>query len=277
MKRNTIYKRDCLEFMATIADNTFDCVIGSPPYPRKGARYPNGQKMSNDDWLKFMVSVVRESVRVSKGWVWFVVNNTIHRGYYEPMVEGLIWKCYELGVACDRPDIWHKNMTPNRQGKYFSNDHEHVICFKSEKYPAFDWERVAVAPKYTSGGKFRQRKNTGGGDRGDGGDYPTGKLAQPRDVFRCTVGGGHMGFDRVDDELATSGKAPYPLGVPTRFLKVGVPTGGLVYDPFCGAGTTCVAAHMLQMNYVATEISDEEIAIARKRLRRAKRHVQRAL
>jgi DNA modification methylase len=40
----------------------------------------------------------------------------------------------------------------------------------------------------------------------------------------------------------------------------------LILDPFCGSGTTCVAAKKLGRRYIGIDISPEYVAIARKRL-----------
>jgi len=41
----------------------------------------------------------------------------------------------------------------------------------------------------------------------------------------------------------------------------------LILDPFCGSGTTCVAAKMLGRNYIGIDISEEYCQIARQRLK----------
>ena len=42
--------------------------------------------------------------------------------------------------------------------------------------------------------------------------------------------------------------------------------GDLILDPFCGSGTTCVAAKMLGRNYIGIDISEEYCQIARDRI-----------
>ena len=43
-------------------------------------------------------------------------------------------------------------------------------------------------------------------------------------------------------------------------------TGGIVYDPFAGSGTTCLVAHRLNRKFIGSEIKKEYCEIAEKRL-----------
>ena len=42
--------------------------------------------------------------------------------------------------------------------------------------------------------------------------------------------------------------------------------GDVVLDPFCGSGTTCIAALSTQRHYVAYDIKQEYVDIARRRV-----------
>ncbi|WP_432832974.1 DNA-methyltransferase [Dactylosporangium sp. CA-092794] len=58
--------------------------------------------------------------------------------------------------------------------------------------------------------------------------------------------------------------APFPLDLPLRAIAAGCPPGGVVLDPFSGAGTTGLAAVQLGRRYVGVDIAagfhDEAIA-----------------
>jgi site-specific DNA-methyltransferase (cytosine-N4-specific) len=49
--------------------------------------------------------------------------------------------------------------------------------------------------------------------------------------------------------------APYPVDLPSRAIAAGSPPGGLVCDPFCGAGTTGLAALQLGRRFTGIDIS----------------------
>ncbi len=61
--------------------------------------------------------------------------------------------------------------------------------------------------------------------------------------------------------------AVYPEQLVETPILAGCPEGGLVLDPFMGAGTTAVVARKLGRNYVGIELNPEYIEIAEKRLK----------
>lgn len=48
--------------------------------------------------------------------------------------------------------------------------------------------------------------------------------------------------------------APFPLELPMRCIKMLSYVGDTILDPFCGTGTTCVEAKILDRNYIGFEI-----------------------
>jgi len=62
--------------------------------------------------------------------------------------------------------------------------------------------------------------------------------------------------------------APFPEELPTRLIKFYTYVDDLVLDPFCGVGTTCVAAMKLDRRYIGYDINEEYVIKARERLRK---------
>ena len=60
--------------------------------------------------------------------------------------------------------------------------------------------------------------------------------------------------------------AAFPIDVPTRCIQAGCKPGGLVLDPFCGTGTTGLAALSLSRRFTGIELSPAFAALAAERL-----------
>jgi DNA modification methylase len=59
---------------------------------------------------------------------------------------------------------------------------------------------------------------------------------------------------------------PKPLALVEHFLRLHGKPGDIVLDPFCGAGTTCLAAKKLGMNYIGMELDSHWAEVARQRV-----------
>jgi hypothetical protein len=255
-----LYQAEALDFLARLPTDSLDAVISSPPYPEKGERYQGGRRRwDSKEWVLWMLQVVREAVRACKGDVIFVANGAVRDGCYRPACEGLLWEWYKQGGICERPCIWHKNAPPNRLD-WFSNDWEFVLVFrKAGACRTFNWEAIALPPKHKSGGRFRQRGANG--ERRMGSEYPQNELARPRDVFRVTVGGGHLGSD-----LAHENEAPYPEELVEPLIQVLTNPGDLVCDPFMGSGTTGRTAFRYGRRFVGCDVRESQVELSRRRI-----------
>jgi site-specific DNA-methyltransferase (adenine-specific) len=60
--------------------------------------------------------------------------------------------------------------------------------------------------------------------------------------------------------------AVYPLYIIQELVKLLSNYSDIVLDPFCGSGTTCVAAKNLRRNYLGIEINPEYVALSEKRI-----------
>ena len=61
--------------------------------------------------------------------------------------------------------------------------------------------------------------------------------------------------------------APYPEELPRRFIELYTFEGDVVLDPFCGSGTTCIAALRSGRHFIGFDNSEEYVELARKRIR----------
>ena len=235
-------------------------ILGSPPYALKGNRYEGGGNMKPDGWVEFMRASASAAIKICSGFVVWVVNGPVRGGKYHPVVERLIVEMSNDGFACERPLIWHKNAPPNRRD-WFSNDWEYVVAFRrAGPRPYFNPKGLGIAPKYKSGGHFRQRCSNG--QRRKGGEYPTNKIANARDVIRSLVGGGHMG-----SKLAHDNEAPYPESLIEPIIKCCTRPGDIVLDPFCGSGTTLAVALRLGRNAIGIDSRKSQVELTLKRLK----------
>lgn len=60
--------------------------------------------------------------------------------------------------------------------------------------------------------------------------------------------------------------APFPVELAARVIKLYSYVNDVVLDPFCGSGTTCVAAKLLKRHYVGADVVPEYCELAERRL-----------
>ena len=60
--------------------------------------------------------------------------------------------------------------------------------------------------------------------------------------------------------------AVYPMYIIQELIKLLTQQGDFVLDPFCGSGTTCIAARNLNRNYLGIEINPDYVNLANNRM-----------
>ncbi|NMA62140.1 MAG: site-specific DNA-methyltransferase, partial [Firmicutes bacterium] len=60
--------------------------------------------------------------------------------------------------------------------------------------------------------------------------------------------------------------APFPVELPYRLIQLYSFENDIVLDPFCGSGTTCVAAIQTKRNYVGIDNNLEYVQLAQERI-----------
>ena len=59
-----------------------------------------------------------------------------------------------------------------------------------------------------------------------------------------------------------------PISLLKRIIEVSCPPKGVVLDPFCGSGTTCVVAKRMERKWVGIDVNEDAIEVAQDRLRK---------
>ena len=177
--------------------------------------------------------------------------------------------------------IWHKpNCMPSSVKDRFTVDYEPVFFFsKSKKYwfeqqlepntffdnRASGMERNAKQYRDKVKGKYMGKENYGGGGnsfkghsgytKADGTSLYNPLGRNKRSVWKIPTQPFHEAHFAV-----------FPEALIETPIKAGCPKGGIVLDPFMGAGTTAKVARSLGRNYIGIELNPEYIKIAEKRL-----------
>jgi site-specific DNA-methyltransferase (cytosine-N4-specific) len=241
-----------------------DVCVTSPPYWRQreyGMPNEMGLETTPEEWAKSMTALFREvhCVLRPRGTLWVNVGQTTaqnrRRGplrfgnpaFRRPHHKNIILPArrvppgYKLKDVIDLADlliepmrrdgwyhrqtfIWHKpNPRPNSQKDRLAEDYESILLFAKSR--TYDFDRNAAGPL--------------------------------RSTWSIKVGGPRL-------PLGSKGHpAPFPLEIPTRCIKLAnCPIGGTVLDPFCGNGTTGLAALKHRATFIGIEINPEVAKVA---------------
>lgn len=295
---------DCVEQMKTLPDQCINCVITSPPYFNLRT-YGSGDKevgleISPEKYVTKLVEVFHEARRVLKedGTFWlnlgdsYCKDNSLENIKHKDLI-GIPWMV-AFALRADgwylRSDIiWHKpNPMPTSCVDRCSTSHEYIFMFsKSPKY-YFDYESIEeeaandgrkdVNTEIMSGMsvhgmavhghqrlKFKKMKNmdeTKGqsvhsmhANRALGIADTVYPMRRKRDVWTIAT----KGFD--GDHFAT-----YPEKLVEPCVLAGCPVGGIVLDPFNGAGTTGVVALKHGRRYIGIELNPKYVEISTDRI-----------
>jgi hypothetical protein len=162
--------------------------------------------------------------------------------------------------------IWHKpNPMPESVTDRPTKAHEYVFLMtKAERY-YYDYEAVKEGSIDPPG------KGRGGSLSRFG---PTESLI-PQNAHRGSKPAVSSGFrnKRTVWTLATlptpdAHFATFPIELPETCIIAGCPADGVVLDPFCGSGTTIIAALKNGRRAVGIELNESYIEIARNRIKR---------
>ncbi len=199
------------------------------------------------DWFSAIQSNVRENCEEAASW--FVnIKEHAEDGQRHLYVKDLAiahvrkWAWLLVDELC-----WYKRSLPGQWPDRFRNDWEPIFHFATSK--GFPFDPLAVAVE--SDDAFHYVPNSGktaGGNIGIGkeGRNRSKGLARPGNVLEIST-------RKVPNGIAH--EAAFPPDLPAFFIKAYSRSGDNVYEPFCGSGTTLIAAEQLGRKCYGMEIS----------------------
>lgn len=115
-------------------------------------------------WVDWMLDVVAEGTRVSRGLVLLNCAGVTRKRCYWPCPEGLMWEWFKRGGSVWRPVFWHRVGVPGSGGhQWLRSDVEYVLAFKRDRewLPWSDNTANGHPPKWGPGGEMSYRLSSG--------------------------------------------------------------------------------------------------------------------
>lgn len=160
--------------------------------------------------------------------------------------------------------IWHKpNAMPSSAKDRFTVDFEKIFFFSKNKKYYFEQQlEEYTSPMNRWGGNKLEAKSESSWDKGTGQESYRDRNMRPNPKGRNK----RTTWNINTKPFPEAHFAVYPPELIETPIKAGCPEGGIVLDPFFGAGTTGLVAKELGRNFIGIELNPEYIEIAEKRL-----------
>ena len=228
------------ENMDEIPDESVHLMITSPPY-NVGKEYDDD--LTLDEYLELLTAVFSQTYKklVTGGRACINIAN-IGRKPYIPLHAMVIEIMLDLGFLMRGEIIWDKSASGGGScawGSWMSASnpvlrdyHEYILVFSKDSY---------------SKNKKQEKRDTIDHD-----DF----INWTKSIWT---------FSAVNAKKIGH-PAPFPIELPHRLINLYSYEGDVVLDPFCGSGTTCIAAIQNNRNYIGYDIKKEYIDLAKKRI-----------
>ena len=257
LELNKIYCGDNVEFMKNnIPDNFIDLTVTSPPYDN--LRTYNGFSFNFEEVAQELYRITKDGGVV----VWVVGDATIDGGEtLTSFRQALYFK--EIGFNIETM-IWEKQtFTATGALKYrYGQVFEYMFVLTKGKIKTFnpikDRETKGATKKH---GTVRQVDGTTRPQSSLGKIY-NNKYAQRFNVWR------------INTEVSNNNRfhpAQFPEQIASDHIISWSNEQDIVFDPFCGSGTTCKMAILNNRKYLGIDVSQEYCDIANKRIEELRR------
>lgn len=243
-----------------IKDESIHLAVTSPPYWTLKRYNENPHQLGHvadyETFLSELAQVWKEMHRilVPGGRLVCVVGDVclsrrnFGRHVVFPLHSDIAVICRKIGLDNLNPIIWHKianaNYEINNGSKFLGKPYEPNAIIKN------DIEFILMQRKP---GGYRQ---------------PTERQRKLSMISKEEYGKWFQQFWNITGASTREHPAPFPLELAYRLVRMFSFSGDTVIDPFCGTGTTMVAAMKAGRNSIGIEIDAEYCRMAEERLRK---------
>jgi site-specific DNA-methyltransferase (adenine-specific) len=252
-----IHEGDCIDVMRTLAPESIDAVITSPPYAMQRKATYGG--VPEADYPAWTVAWMREVRRVLKPDGSAVINISPHK--IDGGLSDYVLRT-RLALRSEWTEIdeivWHKtNAMPTGSPRRPKRTWESLLWYAKHGRAWSDAKANGHAPKPRTSNYVSRKHDAHGWTHGIEGGRTVPEVARCTNLFASSVSGW---WEKTDHP------APYPPALAEWIARLICPPGGTILDPFNGSGSTGVAAVRGGWSYVGIDAVPEYVAMSRLRL-----------
>ena len=271
-RANNIFIGNALPTLKTLADETYQSVITSPPYFRQrdyGHADQIGLEHSRDEYIAALVAVFSEIRRTLKddGTVWLNISDTYLKKSLMMIPARLAIALADDGWIIRQDIVWSKpNPMPEPAPGRCVRAHEYI--FLLSKKSKYQWNALRERGVCVKAGAFsaNTKANHGIGRGNTGLNAFKARFAEEikkngfgmrnrRSVWECQIRASrHKHF------------ATFPEALIEPMIAASTNVGDLILDPFGGSGTTAVVAYRMGRQCDLIELNPAYAGIAKNRL-----------
>lgn len=247
---------DALQGLQKISDKSINLVLSSPPYASIRKSYCGVKPTEYTAWF---LPIAKEILRVLTSNGSFILNikDKCEDGERIPYPFEIVIKLREMGFFFIDTIIWSKRNGVPCAGRRRADYFEYIFHFAKSTAPTWNPDEIRTPYSQASINRAMTPIKTNTSNRESRGDveykewvlHPQG--AYPKNVL---------------DFPKDSGKdhpASFHIDLPTHFIKAHSNPGDTVLDPFCGRGTTCMAAQLLGRKWIGFELEEKYVKLSK--------------